>query len=86
MAVIEFRVYMLSSFLVDEILLPSYVKLSSRFSGLITYMKVTKCHLKDPNSVLSDFAKKLTSLVIYCRLCSKDLARVDIFTSWSFFF
>ena len=75
-AVYAFPRCMLTSFSVDEILLPWYVNLSTYFRGLLHKVEMASSRLKHMNSALFAFTWEIMPPAVYSRLCSRD-------SSWS---
>ena len=70
---------MLTSFSVDEMLLPRYVNWSTNFRGLLHRVEMASSCLKHMNSVLFTFMLHLMPLTAFSRLCSGDSVWVGVF-------
>ena len=79
-AIHTFSKCILTSLSVDEILLPRYVNLFTNFIGLTCIVKMAPSHLKLLKTVLFAFTWRPMPFTACCRLCSKNLAWVGVFT------
>ena len=78
-AVHIFARHILSSLLVDEILLPMYVNLSTNFRGLPLCVEMDTSGLKHMYSILFVFMWKPMPSAAYSRLCNRDSAWTGVF-------
>ena len=76
-----FACCILTSFSVDETLLPRYANFFTNFRKTLFHVEMCPFYLKDKYSVLSVFTLRPMPLVACSWLCSRDFVWIDVFST-----